>query len=112
MKYHRDDLLEKLRWLTGKLGRPPKAEDITAEPGFPSFPTYKRHFGSLEAAREEAGVGQPARKVQWTIEDVDGALKRVVQELGHGRQHRDRGLLQPGLAGLEHHRVGVLEHGY
>jgi len=89
MKYHRDDLLEKLRWLTGKLGRPPKAEDITAEPGFPSFPTYKRHFGSLEAAREEAGVGQPARKVQWTIEDVDGALKRVVQELGHAPRRED-----------------------
>jgi hypothetical protein len=82
MKYDKATLIKRLRSLAKRIGRTPTAEDITAEPGFPSYPTFQRHFGSLDKAREEAGLAPPERKRQWTAPLVIEGLKRAARELG------------------------------
>jgi hypothetical protein len=61
LKIPRETLIEKLRSLAKRLGRPPTSWDLLKarnSGGMPSKRPYIREFGSLEAARKAAGIKQ------------------------------------------------------
>jgi DNA-binding transcriptional ArsR family regulator len=52
-----EKLLQALRDLAARLGRPPAASDCTAKNGLRSVPVYVRRFGSWNRAKVLAGIG-------------------------------------------------------
>lgn len=51
-----EKMLDDLRMLYGKLGRPLKNYDLSKENGIANYETYRAHFGSARKACELAGV--------------------------------------------------------
>jgi hypothetical protein len=98
--------LEQLRKIASKLGRPVTRRDLS----WTLDQTLLRHFGSLERARERAGLPQPKRPTRWD-------RKRVLAELRHEHQRGTRmtrkGLIAAGrqdLLSAVTVYVGTFEH--
>ena len=53
-KYSREMLAEQMKKKIAALGRRPSNREINADPNIASAPTFKKYFGSLEAAFREA----------------------------------------------------------
>lgn len=80
------EMLDGLRALALRLGRLPTSRDINSDPELPSAALYLRRFGSLGAARQQAGVADLDRSA------ADFMIKcglELSRSLGHLPTWRD-----------------------
>jgi Homing endonuclease associated repeat len=70
------ELLDILRACAAQRGRPPRVSDfLQATVGAPQYRTFERHFGSFEAAVQEAGPSLSGRSPQQHyLSDIDAQL--------------------------------------
>lgn len=84
----KDILLEFLRYFNKKEGRPPKEEDFTNNPKYPSIRPYIDRFGRWNAAKAEAGlINQRSKK--YTGEELLEFLRKFEIENGRPPTKRD-----------------------
>ena len=84
----KDILLEFLRYFNEKEGRPPKEEDFTHNPRYPSIRPYIDRFGSWNAAKADAGlINQRSKK--YTEEELLEFLRKFERENGRPPTKRD-----------------------
>ncbi|MHB9288155.1 homing endonuclease associated repeat-containing protein [Halobacteriales archaeon Cl-PHB] len=98
-KVPREDLIADLQRVADKIGRPPTQQDIR-EQGDHAVTTYYNRFGSIPAAREAAGLDDPAGnqdqgpKERISDHDLLNDVRRLAGELDHPpslKEYREHG---------------------
>lgn len=81
-EYGRDELLDHLRDLEEQVDGKARKSDMADMDGAPSPATYRRRFGSWNAAREQAGL-DPITGETYTDEELLGFLREKADEIDH-----------------------------
>lgn len=77
--YTKQDVLDAIRRIGGKLGHPPSLPEFTASSGIPKY-YVAQHFEGFRAAVRAAGF---TSKPSYTKQDVLGAIRSTAETLGH-----------------------------
>jgi hypothetical protein len=87
--YTREELLESLRDLAGRLGCAPRTDDLDDDPRTPSSSTYRRHFGSWLKALEAAGIQPGPSQTGYSCDELLDNLRMLARELGRAPAGRE-----------------------
>ena len=80
-EYSDDELLAEIRRLADEYGRPPTLQEIE-DAADPTRTVYFNHFGSWQAAVEEAGFEPRSPQEEISNDDLIAELQRLEEELG------------------------------
>ena len=83
--YDKEELMLQLQDLADRLGRAPKTADVENDIYTASHKTFKSHFGSMQEAREAAGLERsvhPGSRRQYSRKELIQKLKEFARELG------------------------------
>jgi hypothetical protein len=87
--YSREELLESLRDLAGRLGYAPRQVDVDKDLHTPSSSTYRRHFGSWLKALEAAGIQPGPAQTGYSCDELLDGLRELARELGRAPTGRE-----------------------